>query len=95
MSRSLRILSPNLYATTSCSTFLLRLSRRTGVLKTQFCIVLHVDMEDSSHLVFYEIWRDSAAIDAFQFSETFQNMVDEAMPATESVNIYRLRPITE
>jgi|HubBroStandDraft_6_1064221.scaffolds.fasta_scaffold88931_1 quinol monooxygenase YgiN len=56
---------------------------------------LHVDVADHAHLVFYEIWRDSAAIDAYQSSPSFKAMLDQAMPATESVNIYRLRAIAE
>ncbi len=56
---------------------------------------LHVDVADHAHLVFYEIWSNSAAIDEYQASQSFKTMLDQAMPWTASVNIYRLRAITE
>jgi quinol monooxygenase YgiN len=56
---------------------------------------LHVDVADHGHLVFYEIWCDAAAIDAYQSSQSFKTLLDEAMPVTASVNIYRLRAVAE
>jgi quinol monooxygenase YgiN len=48
---------------------------------------LHVDFVDEAHLMFYEIWQDSAAIDAYQESQPFKASLDRAKPATTSVNI--------
>ncbi len=56
---------------------------------------LHVDIADPGHFVFYEIWRDAVAIDAYQSSQSFKTLLAQAMPVTASVNIYRLRAIAE
>ncbi len=56
---------------------------------------LHEDIANPGHLVFYEIWHDPAAIDVYQSSPSFTAMLEQAMPATASVNMFRMRLIAE